>query len=596
MMDLIVSWLCSAIAKLLETISDFFTGLFGYDISTFNDTFHFAAKAYDIIRNVSLALALILAAWQVIVFFTRGADKAPATPIRAALNAVIAVAFIFYGNYLFEAILKFCQYPFDALNDMSSVEGGLYGGSGTSFIVPLVKDRFAEYYIVFYLIMLILIGFSYIKLLLEIVERYVVTFVLMYLSPLASATLASSSTSGIYKKFFTMFISQCLLLFLNVWCLKMAVSGLDLSSSGHDSPTVSFLLCYAFLRVSAKMDSYINQLGLNAAITGTGLGAEIFATGQSLFGGHGGGGGNGGGGGLGNKILGAGKTVGTWMNRYRPVAAATKAVTDVPVNAAKGASEAFRSGAVANAKGLGKVGAVFGGAGEKVAEGFKNSDNLISNAVGKHNSEEKVSGINSKTGRVGMVATGNSTHVGYRNELNNELISGGLDKNGEFSVEKENANISAWSNNQHLAADGFSYVQKNNLSVNDPNRVAAIAEGLGVGKHSKEVAEFVNAGYGRDGAQNINYTLDASGIHGQHDANGYRHKTDIVNRSQYDKLTTQERSGFEKMERTKDGKQYFVRSTKTQLEKPVADTNSGKTKSNTAASPEQTQPIEQSAE
>ena len=52
---------------------------------------------------------------------------------------------------------------------------------------------------------LILIGYNYIKLLLEITERYVVTFVLMYLSPLASATIASPTTNGIYKKFFTMF-------------------------------------------------------------------------------------------------------------------------------------------------------------------------------------------------------------------------------------------------------------------------------------------------------------------------------------------------------------------------------------------------------
>ena len=79
MMDLILSWLCSAFAKLLEEIAEFFTGLFGYDITTFNNTFAFAATAYDIMRKTGLALALIIAAWQVIVFFTRGAEKAPAT-------------------------------------------------------------------------------------------------------------------------------------------------------------------------------------------------------------------------------------------------------------------------------------------------------------------------------------------------------------------------------------------------------------------------------------------------------------------------------------------------------------------------------------
>lgn len=591
MMDLIVSWACSAIAEAMEWVVETLCMAFGYDISTFNETFDFAATAYDIILSVALPLALILAAWSLIVFFWKGAEKAPSTPIRTVINLVVAIAFIYYGNNLFEAILDFCQYPYNAIINEDAVK---WGADLAGAFAPegLIADAFAHVSSVVYLLMLLLIGISFIKLLLEIVERYVVTFVLMYLSPLAAATLASGTTSGIYKKFFTMFVSQCVLIFLDAWCLKMAVSGLSLSSSGNHV-IVSLLLCFAFLRISTRMDSYLNQIGLNSAITGGGMGAEIMAVGATLLKRDGNGGGSyNGAGGAGSKILGASKSVGTWMSRHIPASAVGKAGMDAVSGAVKGGSEAYRSGHSLKDK----IGGAFKGAASGASQGLKNSDNRYSNRIGKHNTEEKVPGINSKTGRAGMVATGNYTHIGYRNELNNELVTGAKASDGSFDNEKENANISAWANNQHLATDAFSHMQGSNQTVTESSRISAIAEGLGAGKHSKEVAEFINAGYGRDGAQNINYRLDATGIHGEYDVNGYRHKTDIVNHSQYDKLTTQERSGFEKMTRTNDGKQYFVRSTKTQLEKPVTEANSGKAESSADASGESIGHVEQSSQ
>ncbi len=553
MMDLIVSWLLSGIAEAFEAAVGLFSSLFGYDIKIFNDTFSYAATAYDIIRKVGLSLALILAAWQVIVFFTRGAEKAPSTPIRAALNAVIAVGFIYYGNYLFEAILNFCQSPYDALLSADAVQWGTNWGG---VINALIKDKFAGSSMILMLIITIMIVTSFVKLLLEIVERYVVTFVLVYLSPLASSTLASSTTSGIYKKYFTMFISQCLLLFLNAWCLKMACSALS-TSNNDNSVVISLIICYAFLRVSAKMDSYINQLGLNAAITGGGLGAEIFATGQTLLGNHGGSGN--GAGGSGNKILGAAKTAHTWANRYNPIAAVVKAGTDTVVGAAKGGSEAFRSG--------GKFGErikkTAHGAASGAGSGLKNSDNLISNTVGKINTSEKTPAVNSKTGKVKMVATGNLDHVGYHTSMNQQLVDDPKLPDGSDDIAAYNANIETWSNNEHLAASGFNYVKSSSETVDAPEKVAAIAKGLGIDSVSNEAADFIAVGFGaKSGVATRKFTLDKDGISGEYSStDGYEHKWSVKDRSQYDRLTTQQKEGYSKKQCT-DGKAYFVKTSK----------------------------------
>ena len=527
MMDLIVSWLCTAIAGAFGAATDFFCNIFGYDIATFNATFTFAGQSYEIIRNIGLALALLLAGWQILTFFLKGSE-ATVSPIRAALNGVIAVAFIFYGNYLLELVLDFCQYPYDAIQAMSPVTnvGSKYAGwNGIgNVVIAYLNDAFAGGNMLLYLIMIILICFSFIKLLLEIVERYVVTFVLLYLSPLAASTLASNSTSGIYKKFITMFFSQCILLFLNVWCLNMACSALNITGQPDNKTLiVPFLLCYAFLRISAKMDSYINQLGLNAAITGGGLGAEIFATGASLL--RAGKDGHGGGDGGGNKILGAAKAVQTYANRYNPAAAIGKSIADRAVGANAGFSEAYRTG-----------GSVIAGAKSGWQEGGKNSDNLFARHAQAH-----------KTQNEQLVGTAKATDA------------------------EDAANRKAWSSNAHLAHDAFSYVQNTGSIADTPEDVSAIASGLGVGNYSKEAAEIINVGLGQERNDVIKdhdfeYKLDHTGMHFQHLTNdGYRHKLDVVNRSQFDKLSTEGRAGMSQF-RTPDGHRYYWRTTKEKID------------------------------
>lgn len=540
MMDLILSWLCSAIAEGLEEIVDMFTGIFGYDIAMFNDTFSFAAVAYDIIRQVALAIAILLIGWQIICFFTKSTDKLTSTPIRTALNAVIAIGFIYYGNYLFELILDFCQYPYDTLQNMDSVLWGANGMTVGGVILSGITDTFVDCSMLVYLIMLIMIGFNFIKLLLEIVERYVVTFVLMYLSPLASATLASNSTNGIYKKFFTMFISQCLLLFLNVWCLKMALSGLSLSHSS--APTiVSLLLCFAFLRVSAKMDSYINQLGLNAAVTGEGLGAEIFATGHAMLKAGGGGGGKGGSGG--NAVLGAAKMTQQWAQRVNPFTAFTTGVKDSAVGGAKGFSEAYRSGA--SFKDSMKQ------AGSGAAEGFKNSDNLI--------------------GRVSTMDEGlgaNKTE-GHRSQMT-----------GRFTSENEtttDSDIAAVATHSHLAQETFTRFRTTGASSDGDSRdVAAIMKGLGAEKANQDVSGFVDVGYNNNpAANNLDYKIDAKGIHAQYDADGYTHAMSLKDHTQFSQMPETEKHGYEKFS-TPDGHRYYVKTSKSKIDAPSKDKDSKK--------------------
>ena len=620
MLDLIITYVINAVAEALQGFVNFFADAFGYDITYFNEVFPFAAATYEIIQSVALALALILAGWQIFKFFWKG-QNADTTPVRAGLNALLAVGFIYFGNYILEMIMEFCKYPYTQVQNM---DGATWSAPALTdlptILVSALKDIVAGPATALLLILLILVAFNFVKLLLEVIERYVIAFVLLFLSPLAAASLASSSTSGIYKKFFTMFVSQCILIFLNLWSLKMVISGLSLSNSADVvSPALALLMTVAFLRLACKMDTYVNQLGLNAAVTGAGLGAELVATAMMASRLGKGGNGSGGGSGSGGSVLGGiSRTAQTYANRVSPTAAIAKGAKDGIAGGIRSGTEAYRAGA----RGKELLSAV----GDGMKMGAVGSDNGISTLAGKTNAKKNklrsaankaaVSAANASNAMHGDAPLPEGTEIIPQtnkltrvDQLNNELVHGvpmatrpenynELDEAGKKAADEqfakdqrtetwqEQANIRTWSRDQSMARLGFQHVNESGASIdsgssnagsNPSARIAAVAQGLGAGKHSTEAADIIKAGYGTlDGVQSSKFTMDKSGIHGECDTvDGYRHKMDIKNDQQFYALNVAEREGYEKLPMA-DGSHYHIRTSKTKMDPPA--TGSGKPK------------------
>ena len=113
-----------------------------------------------------------------------------------------------------------------------------------------------------------------VKLFFEIAERYVVTAVLVILSPLAFATGGSKNTADIFKGWCRMFGSMCLMMVLNVVFLKLLIAAM-----GHMPSDIGvlpwMLLIVGIARVARKADSIVARMGLNPAVTGDGLGRGL---------------------------------------------------------------------------------------------------------------------------------------------------------------------------------------------------------------------------------------------------------------------------------------------------------------------------------
>lgn len=143
------------------------------------------------------------------------------------------------------------------------------------------------------LVLILLIGFmvtmiwQYCRLLLEVVERYVLLGVMFYTCPLAFSAVCSESTKGFFRNWLQVLFSQFLLMMLNLFFIGVFVAGLDTvySLDGREYAFTSVgdfvfknFLLLAWLIVAQKMDQHLRDLGFSVSQAGTGLAGAMVTT------------------------------------------------------------------------------------------------------------------------------------------------------------------------------------------------------------------------------------------------------------------------------------------------------------------------------
>lgn len=569
MIDLIVSYCANAVSELVELIVNAIAPILGFSFTTFNTTFPFALTAYGIFQRVALAIVLVISGVHLWPWFFPSDDREKISPIRIAYGAVVAVAFIYYGNYILEGIIDLCVYPYNAMLIADSTTGTLEL-SDFNRVTALIHDISYQTSLILYIILMLLIGIAFIKVLLEGVERYVILFLLVYSSPIAAAALASDATKGIYKKFFAMFISQCILLILNIWILKMFLSMCS-NMSATASPILALVMGYSLLRLAQKMDSYLNQLGLNAAITGNGLGGELLASGLMLMnqlggkssGASGGGYNSHGGGGIG----GFHKKASAFVGKMSPISGAADAMRNYGGAAIHTAGEA--AGAVNTAAGRGGIiGAAIRSAKESMSPNTDvPKESPLSNAMkaGKQTWNEKIGeNMHSATMKTRESSLG-ARAFGSRDLT--QILDRASGRGESPLSTAEQADIANYS---HVADAVYSEMSATGAEMTESANVAAVMDGIGVAQTDPAISEAVDVGYGNVEAENIAYALDGSGIHASYTKDGMTNTVAIVSASQYDAMENTEQNGFSGFQ-SGDGKRYYYRHDKQRAAAPPSE-------------------------
>jgi len=244
-----------------------FLGALQFDINAFEDYFPAAVEFNSVIRGFAVGLLFIMLIFQIFRNFGIMLNDEVEDPLQMLGKTTLFFGMITYSRSIMRYIIKLLVDPYSIFLDTYSADfsfsitglvDNIIGGASTSSIMSIV-----------YTIMLLMLGWQLLKFVMEVVERYVVFYFILYCAPVVFATGAFKSTSQIFKSWCRMLGSQAMLLLLNIWSIKLFTSFMMDFNFSVDSIILYFLMGYGFLKFSQKADTLLRILGLNTASSGS---------------------------------------------------------------------------------------------------------------------------------------------------------------------------------------------------------------------------------------------------------------------------------------------------------------------------------------
>lgn len=309
MLQSLIEWLTGGLASVLDIIITMFLNALEPSLSNFIDTFPGFAAAYDVFRIIGAGLAVTIATVGLFSFFSgSGSLRSTEQPWQLLGRVAVSGALMVGGGYILSYLVELAKFSYDVFFNLDYAAGdgaglgGLLLGTGKKYVSTiftnfqtvgatlfaaadgsLVENLIVSDLAVSLLILFldVAVGWELFKVMIEVAERYLMVGVLVYTSPLVFSTVASGQTASIFKRWCGMFFSSLLLMSLSVFFLNASIAALA-SIGADDSFIVSLVLILAMLKIAQRIDSYMNQLGLNAAQTGGSLLDTIFAGARTI--------------------------------------------------------------------------------------------------------------------------------------------------------------------------------------------------------------------------------------------------------------------------------------------------------------------------
>lgn len=289
----IVNWIASIVTQVMDAISGIFLNALGTDMVAMEEYFPFVTRAFVILQYMAWCILFLITVWQLFRAFGGPITEAE-NPWHLLSRSAIFAVLIGYARPIFTIVLEIARAPYTALMDASMDPGDFTFAGIEQALSSGITTLVAVISVVGLLLMIILmlcLGWNYFKMLLEVVERYVVVGVLCYTSPLAFAMGGSKATNKVFQSWCRMVGSQLLLLVLNVWFLRAFNSSVGqftanggALTSGHGNIFLWMFCALAFLKTAQKFDSYLSAMGLNVAQTGSSMGMELMMASRVLGG------------------------------------------------------------------------------------------------------------------------------------------------------------------------------------------------------------------------------------------------------------------------------------------------------------------------
>ena len=262
----VVSYLFGLALNLLDAAINGFLSALGFDLDTFEKYFPAARHFNDIIIGFAVGLLFIMLIFQIFRNFGVVLDMEVEDPLKMLGKTMLFFGMIMYSRSITNIIVNLLTDPYAIfLNTATSP----YEFKLLTLVTAMFTSVFSNPFMaIVALILMLVLGWQFLKLTIECVERYIVFCFVLYCAPVVFATGAFKSTAQILKSWCRMLMSQALLLLLNIWSIKLFLSYLPVLESDSNNIVFNFLIGYAFLKFAQKADSLLRILGLNTASTG----------------------------------------------------------------------------------------------------------------------------------------------------------------------------------------------------------------------------------------------------------------------------------------------------------------------------------------
>lgn len=277
MVDYILKQLADMATNFFEGLIAGSVGVLSCNMSVFEEAFPIVGTLYAILQGLAIGLILTTIVWQAFKVFGMPLGLEAEDPIKVFFKGIIATFLVFFSkDIILDYVFPLFQGTYDRINEAEGAvpEAWTWAGLQPDAIELVWFTGTAVIKLLIVSICLCLVYFNFFKLVLEIVERYILVGVLVYTSPLAFSTLPSVTTSNIFKSWMNMVLGQLMMLVLNIWTIKMFFSIMS-----SDLATTQFMLWFfltlGFLKVAQRLDSYMQQIGMSVGTTGNALGGAV---------------------------------------------------------------------------------------------------------------------------------------------------------------------------------------------------------------------------------------------------------------------------------------------------------------------------------
>ena len=308
-MEWILEHIVEFVADMIISALNFLIGVFQNGVGLNGDQtlayfftlFSFCKVSYEVFIWAGFFILFTICVFQLFKSLFGPLSEAE-SPLGLVVRTIIFTVLIAFAKDICQFIINLGSIPYQildseqlsdlAINELSSslvapdyasgVSSGMMtealSGMGVALAGPIILIL-----IIAYFVMLIK---EFFKLLLEIVERYVILGLLTTVAPLCFACGASKATNHIFKSYIKMYISQIIVMCFSVFFLKAFTNALGawfelatadsldfkISFSGAEIEAPNFFVCalmlLAWLKLGQKVDAHMGQLGLSVAQAG----------------------------------------------------------------------------------------------------------------------------------------------------------------------------------------------------------------------------------------------------------------------------------------------------------------------------------------